>query len=64
MVDQDFGRRHDPMSRPPLKSTPLGTNMTNRPTSPIDSILVRKKLPKPTSPKLPADLPGDPDTDP
>ena len=29
MVDQDFGRQNDPMSRPHLDSTPLGTTTTD-----------------------------------
>ena len=48
MVDQYFGRKNDPMSRPTLDSTPLGTNTTNGTTSPIGSILVKKKTPEPT----------------
>ena len=63
MVDQDFGGQNDPMSRPTLESNPLGMNTTNRTTSPIDSIPVRTKYPKPTSPELSTDLPGDPDPD-
>ena len=63
-----------------MESTPLGTNTTNGTTSPIGSIPVEKKTPKPmplTPPKdLPAPptdfpeqngkahIPGDPDTDP
>ena len=42
MVDQNFGRLNDPMSQPTLDSTPLGINMTNGTTSPIDSISVKK----------------------
>ena len=68
------------MSRLLLYSTPLGTNMTNGTTSPINSIPVRKKTPEPTPltqpmdlPTLPTNLteqnekahvPGDPDPDP
>ena len=48
MVDQYFGRQNDPMSKPTLYSTPLGTNTTNRTTSPIDSIPVGTKTPEPT----------------
>ena len=66
MLDQDFGRKNDPMSQPPLDSTPLGRNTTNGTTSPSDSIPVETKLPKPTpltlttdSPALPTDLPVD-----
>ena len=40
---QDFGRQNYPVSSPTLDSTPLGTNNTNRTTSPIDSIPVGKK---------------------
>ena len=49
MVDQYFGRQNDPISLPTLKSTPLGTNMTNRSTLPSYLIPVRIKPPKPTS---------------
>ena len=41
--NQDFGRQNNSISRPPLDSTSLGTNMTNRTTSPIDLIPVRTK---------------------
>ena len=64
LVDQFFWRQNDPMSRPPLDSTPLGTNTTNGTTSPSDSIPVGTKCPKPTSPALPTYLPWDPDPDP
>ena len=47
MVDQYFGRPNDPMSRPTLDSTPLGTNTTNGKTSPIDLITVGTKMPEP-----------------
>ena len=40
--NQDFGRQNNYMSRPPFDPTPLGTNMTNGTTSPIDSIPVEK----------------------
>ena len=46
VVNQYFGRQNDPMSRPTLDSTPLGTNTTNVTTSPIDSIPVRTKTPE------------------
>ena len=36
--NQDFGRKNDPMSRPNLDSTPIGTNTTKGKTSPIDLI--------------------------
>ena len=71
------------MNRPTLDSTPLGTNMNNgtpigmktknRTTSPIESILVRTKMPEPTPLTIPTDfteqnvklhVPGDPDPDP
>ena len=73
MVDQDFGRQNDPMSRPTFDSTPLGTNTTNGTTSPIDSIPVGTKTPEPTQLILPIEFPeqngkahvsGDPDPDP
>ena len=47
-----------------MGSTPLGTNTTNGTKLPSDSIPVGTKLPKPTSPALPTDLPGDLDPDP
>ena len=68
------------MSRPPLDSNPLGTNTTNKKTSPIDSIPVGTKIPDPTPVTPPTDsqtlptyfpdqngkvnVPGDPDPDP
>ena len=52
------------MSRTPLYSTPLGTNTTNRTTSPSDLIPVGTKSPDPTSPALPTDLPREPEPDP
>ena len=73
MVNQYFGRQNDPVSRPPLESIPIGTNMNNRTTSPIESIPVRTKSPEPTPFTLPTDfteqngklyVPGDPDPDP
>ena len=39
-VNQDFVRQNNSMSRPPLDSTPLGTNTINGTTSPIDTIPV------------------------
>ena len=42
---QDFGRQNDPMSRPTLDLTPLGTNTTNVTMSPIESIPVQTKTP-------------------
>ena len=64
VVDQYFGRKHNSTSRPPLDSTPIGTNTTNRTTLPSDSIQFGTKFPKPTSPALPKDLPKEPDPDP
>ena len=62
--NQYFERQNISMIRPPLESTPFGTNTTNRPTSPIDSITIRTKTPEPTprtrttnSPTLPKYLP-------
>ena len=72
MVDQDFWRQNDPMSRPTLDLTPLGTNMTNGTTPQIDSITVGTKTPEPTAMTQPtefpeqnvkAHVPGDPDPD-
>ena len=45
------------MSLPPLDLTPIGTEKKNGTTSPIDSILVRKKTPEPTPLTKPTDLP-------
>ena len=64
LLYQYFGCQNDPTSRPPLELIHLGTNTTNGTTSPSDSIPVGTKLPKPISPSLPTDLPGDPDPDP
>ena len=44
---QYFEQENISMSRPTLDSTPLGTNMTNVKTSPIDSIPVGVKTPEP-----------------
>ena len=61
------------MSRPLLDSIPLGTNMTNKETSPIDSITVETKTSEPTQLTQTKDFPeqngkehvlGDPDPDP
>ena len=57
MVDQDFGRQNDLMSRPTLESTTLGKKTTNGTTSPIDSIPVRTKTPEPTPLTLPTEFP-------
>ena len=71
--NQDFGRKNNSMSQPPLDSTPLGTNTTNVTMSPIDLIPVRTKTPDPTPLTLTTDfpeknrklhVPGDPDPDP
>ena len=64
MVDQDFGRQNDPMSRPTLDSTPLGSNTTNGTTLSSDLIPVGTKSPKPTPLTLTTDSPGYPDPDP
>ena len=73
MVNQYFGRQNDPVIRPPLDTIPIGTDMNNRTTSPIESIPVRTKLPEPTPLTLPTDfpeqngklyVPGYPDLDP
>ena len=45
------------MSRPLFDSTHFGTNVTNRTTSPIDSISVGTKTPEPTPLKQPMELP-------
>ena len=78
--NQGFGRQNNSMSRPPLDSTHSCTNINNITTSPIESIPVRKKTPKPTPLTTPTDfptlttdllgqngkayVPGDPDPDP
>ena len=73
VVNKYFGRQNNSMSRPPLTSTPLGTNTNNRTTSPINSITVGTKFPEPTPLTLPkyfqeqngkAHVPGDLDPDP
>ena len=45
------------MTRPTLDSTPLGTNMTNETTSPIESIPVEKKMPEATLLTQPTEYP-------
>ena len=45
--NQDFGRQNIFMSRPPLDSTPIGTNTTNIKTSQLDSTPIGEKLQKP-----------------
>ena len=45
--NQDFERKNISMSRPPLDSTPFGTNTTNRKMSPIKSIPVGTKMTDP-----------------
>ena len=78
--NQDFGRQNNSMSRPPLDSTPIGTDTNKGKTSPIDLIPVGTKTTEPTPltpptyfTTLPTDLteqngkshvPGDPDPDP
>ena len=71
--NQDFGHQNSSMSRPPLDSTPLGTNTTNRTIPPIESFPVGTKLPEPTPLTPPTEfseqngkghVPGDPDPDP
>ena len=49
--NQDFGRRNNLMSQPPLESPRFGTNTTNITTSPIDLIPVGRKTPDPTPQK-------------
>ena len=41
---QDLEREKNSMSQPTLDSTSIGTNMTNRTMSPLDSIPVRTKF--------------------
>ena len=55
--NQYFERQNISMSRPPLGSTPFGTNTTNRTTSSIDSIPVGTKIPETTPPTRPTDSP-------
>ena len=57
IVDQDFGCQNDPMIRPSLESTPIGTNTTNGTTSPIDSIPSKTKTPEPMPLTRPAGFP-------
>ena len=80
MVDQNFGRQNDSMSRPPLESTPIGTSTAKGTTLPSDLITVGTKSPEPTPLTLTTDsetlptafsnqnvkshLPVDPDPDP
>ena len=73
MVNQDFGRKNNPISQPTFDLTPLGTNTTNKTTSPMDSIAVRTKNTEPTPLAQPTELPeqngkahvpGNPDPDP
>ena len=46
--NQDFGRQNISMSQPPLDSTPISMNTTNRTTTPINSIPIKTKTPDPT----------------
>ena len=48
------------MIRPPLYSTPFGTNTTNRITSPIDLVPIRTEIPDPTTLIQLTDLPTRP----
>ena len=67
MVEQDFGRQNDSMSRPtvdsthmsrpPLNSNPPGTNMTDRTTTQSDLVPVGTKSPKHTPLTLTMDSP-------
>ena len=43
--NQDFRHQNISMSQPPFYSTPIGTNITNRKKSPIDSIPIGTKMP-------------------
>ena len=72
VVNQDFGRQNNSMSRPTLDSTPLGTNTNNGTTTPIDLIPVETKSPYPMPLILTTyfpeqngklHVPGDPDPD-
>ena len=58
VVDQDNGRQNNPMNLSTSDSTPLDANTTNGTTSPINSITVRTKLPKPMPLTLPTDSPA------
>ena len=53
---QYFDQENISMSRPTLDSTPLGTNIANETTSPIDSIPVGTKTPEPTPLTRPKEL--------
>ena len=55
--NQYFWRQNNSISRPPLDSTPLGTNTTNRTISPIDSIPVETKTSYPTPLIRPTEFP-------
>ena len=54
---QDCAQENISMSRPTLDSIPIGTNKTNRTTSPIGSIPVGTKSPDPTPLTRPTELP-------
>ena len=69
---QKFERQNISMSRPPLKLTPIGTNMSNVTTSHLDLTHIGKKTPDPKPLTQPIDLskhkgklhvPEDPDSD-
>ena len=53
--NQDFGGQNISMSRPPLDSSPIGTNTTNGKLSPNDSIPIKTKILEPTSQTRPTD---------
>ena len=55
--NQNFGRQNISMSRPPLGSTPLGTNTNNRKMSPTDSIPAETPPPDPAQLTPPTDSP-------
>ena len=55
--NQDFEHQNNSTSRPPLDSTTLGTNTTNRTMSPIDLITVGTKKAEPTQRTRPTDYP-------
>ena len=72
MLDQNFGCQNYPMSQPLLDLNPLGTNTTNKKTSPIGSIKIGTRTPEPTPLTRPTELtekngkvhvPGEPDPD-
>ena len=54
--NQDFGSQFFLMSRPPLKSTPIGTNTKNAMMSQLDLTPIGTKNPEPTSLTRPTEL--------